>query len=135
MALFEWNAKFSVGIDSIDNQHKRLVGYINQLHDGIQQGKGAEVLTPILDGLLEYTIEHFKNEENLFVSTNYAENEKHREEHQALVLKVQYYRKLLSSGKATLSTDLLQFLKEWLMIHILGSDMKYKDHFLSRGIG
>ena len=134
MGLFEWDEKFSVGVSSIDEQHKKLVAYLNELHDGMMKGKGLDVLAPILDGLVSYTEEHFRFEEKYFYTTDYSHKDAHIEEHRVLVVKVTNYKNKIGRAEATLSSELLQFLKDWLMKHILGTDMKYKEHFLSRGI-
>lgn len=44
MALFVWSDKYSVNINEIDNQHKKLVDILSSLHDSMKAGKGSEVL-------------------------------------------------------------------------------------------
>ena len=134
MALFEWGPRFMLGIQSIDDQHKKLVDYVNQLHDGMLQGKGNDLLGPVLDGLVGYTVNHFKYEEELFAKTGYAESAPHKVEHEKLVAQVADFHGKFKSGSATISVEIMNFLKTWLTQHILSSDKKYSSHLISKGI-
>ncbi|MGK5083529.1 bacteriohemerythrin [Bdellovibrionota bacterium FG-1] len=134
MALFEWSSRFTLGIQSIDDEHKKLVEYINQLHDGMMQGKGANVTGPILDGLVNYTVKHFKHEEELFATHAYPDTAAHKEEHKKLVAQVAEFQTKFKAGTATISTEIMTFLKNWLTNHILGTDKKYCPHLISKGV-
>jgi len=65
MPLMEWNERLSVGVASIDAEHKRLVGMLNELYDAMQARHSQEALGKVLDGLINYTASHFKHEEPL----------------------------------------------------------------------
>lgn len=135
MPLFIWNDKLSVGIPSIDNQHKKLVTMINQLHDGMMNGKGKEVVGPVLKGLIEYTATHFKYEEQLFDKVRYPDAAIHKKEHDDLVRRVvEIQQKYEQSGPGALTIQVMNFLKEWLTHHIQGADMAYTDHLIAKGI-
>ncbi len=135
MPLMTWNEKFSVGVQMLDDDHKKLVGMVNQLYDGIQAGSGKDVLAKILDGLIDYTKVHFGHEEQFFSKTNYADTAVHKKEHADLtqqVLDVQ--RKYKAGISGTLSLEVMNFLKNWLINHIQGSDKKYGPYLNSKGI-
>jgi hemerythrin len=135
MPLMTWNAKMSVGVALLDNDHKKLVGMLNQLFDAINSGQGKESLGKILDGLVDYTKIHFANEEKLFAQTIYPESVAHKKEHDDLtrqVLDVQNKYKAGATG--TLSLEVMNFLKTWLVNHIQGNDKKYGPHLNAKGI-
>lgn len=134
MALMEWSSQFNTGIASIDAEHKVLMGFINDLHDGMMSGKGKSAMSPILAGLVSYTANHFKHEENVFDSIQYEHTEEHKEHHKNLVNQVLEFQKQFNDGDAAISNDLMTFLKEWLMTHIMKEDMKYTDLFKEKGI-
>lgn len=71
MSLFAWNEKYSVNIQEIDDQHKRLIGLVSQLHGAMQQGKGKEVMDKILKELIQYTRTHFAAEERIMKVNGY----------------------------------------------------------------
>ncbi|HEY1931207.1 MAG TPA: bacteriohemerythrin [Acetobacteraceae bacterium] len=135
MPLLTWTEKLSVGVTALDDDHKRLVAMINELFDSMQAGQGREVLGRILDGLVQYTKMHFAREESFFAKTSYAAAAAHKQEHDALtrqVLDVQ--RKYAAGAQAALTLEILQFLKNWLIQHIQGSDQKYRMHLNANGI-
>ena len=69
--LIEWSDEFSVGIQEIDEQHKVLVGLLNQLHQAIREHHGRATSREILGRLAEYTRTHFLLEESLMRLTHY----------------------------------------------------------------
>lgn len=135
MALVIWNEKLSVGVRSIDDQHKKLVTLINQLHDAMMSGRGKEAVGPVLKGLIDYTKSHFKYEEDLFARTGYGDAAAHKKEHDDLVRRVVELQRVYDEkGPAVLTIQVMNFLKEWLTAHIQGSDVKYAPHLTSKGV-
>lgn len=135
MPLMTWNEKLSVGVKQLDDDHKKLVGMVNQLYDAIQSGHGKDSLGKILDELIGYTKVHFAREEKFFDQTNYADTAAHKKQHADLtkqVLDVQQKYKAGVSG--TLSLEVMNFLKNWLITHIQGTDQKYGPYLNSKGI-
>ena len=135
MPLMIWRDEFSVNVPSIDTQHKKLIDMLNELFDGMQTNKSREILGPVLDGLVAYTVEHFKYEENLLSKTSYADTPAHLKEHENLKQKVidaQMRYKNATTG--AMSIEIVNFMKNWLTNHILGTDMKYKEHLLAHGV-
>lgn len=130
-----WTEKMSVGVGGLDEDHKKLLAILNDLHDGIAAGQGTERLGRVLDALVKYTGEHFAHEEELFAQTGYPGAAQHIQEHHTLtklVLEIQarYNRGMFDA----LSMETLDFLKDWLETHMQGSDKKYKAHLNAMGI-
>ena len=82
MALLDWKNEYSVDIQSIDKQHKKLFDMINQLHDAMKSGVGAKLVPVILNSLVSYTRDHFANEENLMRQAAYPTYANHKAEHE-----------------------------------------------------
>jgi len=135
MPLMNWSDKMSVGVAVFDEEHKKLVGMLNELYDGVQAGKGTVVLGKVLDGLISYTAGHFKREEQAFAQTGYPNAVAHKKEHDDLTAQVLDVQKKFKSGAAgTLSMEVMNFLKNWLIKHIQGSDKQYGPHLNSKGM-
>ena len=135
MTLVEWNQKMSVGVSIIDQEHKNLVGMLNELHDAIDAKQTDEVLGKVLDKMVAYTVYHCKHEEALFAKSDYTDATEHAKEHANLTKQVLDIQKRCQDGAtATLSTELLNFLKVWLLAHILRSDKKYGPYLNAIGI-
>ncbi len=134
MALFTWNESYSVKVKQFDDQHKKLIDMVNELHDAMKVGKGKDVLEKILAGLIQYTATHFGNEERLMKLHNYPNYEQHKKEHNLLVLQVNDVQKQYREGNAVITMAVMTFLKEWLQTHIQGTDKNYAPYLNSKGV-
>ena len=135
MPLLTWNDKLSVGVASLDEDHKKLVTMLNELFDAINSGRGKDALGKILDNLIGYAKTHFGHEETFFAQTNYPQTAEHKQEHDKFtqqVLDVQ--QKYKSGATGTMSLELMNFLKNWLVGHIQGKDQKYGPYLNAKGI-
>jgi hemerythrin len=63
----------------------------------------------------------------------YPEYTKHKAEHVTLTNQALQIQKDFKAGKS-LPSNLLMFLKDWLMKHICGDDKKYGPYFNSKGV-
>lgn len=134
MAYVQWDESLSVGVAVFDEDHRKLVALINHLHDGIVTGGGQTAMVTALDELVRYTVFHFSREEELMAKNAYPAFAAHKAEHDALVAKVKEYQEQLSSGRRAFSLELMSFLKDWLVKHIMGTDMQYRAFFNGKGI-
>ncbi len=135
MPLLVWNDKLSLGLPSIDQQHQRLVEMLNELFDAVQAGRGRDVLGRVLVEVLDYTITHFAYEEQLLVLHGYPDTELHRQEHADLSRQVfTIQQKYCSGASMTLSMEAMNFLRNWLIKHIQGSDRKYAAFLSGKGV-
>ena len=135
MLLVEWNEILSTGVSIIDDEHKQIVGMLNELYDALQTKRSEEALGKVLDRLLAYTASHFEHEEALLTETGYPAAAEHKKEHDDLTNRVLAIQEEYREGKcATLSIELLNFLRKWLLTHIQVSDKKYVLHLNTNGI-
>jgi hemerythrin len=134
MALITWSDALSVNIKKIDDQHKCLVELVNKLHDAMKAGKGNAVIGPILEDLLNYVSFHFTTEETYFKKFSYPEYAQHKKQHDDLTQKTKALNASYREGKLTITLEVMNFLKDWLSTHILGSDKKYSAYLCSKGL-
>jgi len=134
MALMDWSPAFSVNVKQFDDQHKKLVAMVNQLHEAMKVGKGSEVLGPILNSLISYTASHFADEERLMQQNGYPNLAKHKVEHDKLTRQVLDLQKQYQTTKSALSMAVMSFLKDWLVNHIQGEDKKYGPFLNGKGV-
>jgi len=133
-SLMEWNSDFVLGLKEIDTQHHKLVDLVNKLNEAMKAGKGKEILGQIFEELKEYTVHHFATEEAFFEEHHYPGTLAHEAEHKKLVDTVLQLEKQFKEGKAALTNDVMQFLKDWLVNHIQGTDRKYVPFLLKAGV-
>lgn len=134
MTLVDWNETYSVDIKEIDDQHKKLVEFVNSLHDPLKSGKSKETIKEILDDLFLYTQYHFSTEEKYFDMYKYPDFKIHKEQHRDLTNKVMEFREKYSSGETILTIEVMNILRDWLHEHILGSDAKFGSFLKSNGL-
>jgi len=134
MALVNWSEKYSVGVGSIDNQHKKWLEMINELNDAMKNNKSKEVLAKIFHELVDYTKVHFKYEEDLFNKYNYPEKVTHKAVHDKFVKEVLAMLEDHKSGKSSVSVTLIMSLNDWLLKHIMGIDKKYTDYMVRNNV-
>lgn len=127
MSYFVWDpSRLSVHVDSMDNEHIRLIELMNELYDLSEKNSSKEILAKALTDLVNFTVKHFNDEEKFFDSLNYQMADMHKAIHKDLLNKLgDHGKKFESTGK--LSAEFFDFLKMWLNAHIAGIDMKYGD--------
>lgn len=122
MELIPWNDNYSINIKEIDNQHRGLFLLMNGLHQSMLSGKAKVEVDDIVGQLIDYTHKHFDAEEKLMLKYHYPGYEKHKAEHEVFVEKVDYFKHELVKEDKVLSAEILTFLSDWLINHIIQTD-------------
>lgn len=134
MALMNWSDKLSVNIREIDEQHKKLVTMVNELHEAMSSGKGKEVIGKILTGLVQYVASHFATEERFMKTHSFPGYLAHKAEHDKLTKKALELQQQFQEGKPVITVEVMGFLKDWLSSHILGTDKNYAPYLNGKGV-
>lgn len=129
-----WKEGFSVGVSEMDSQHKKLIGMINMLIDNPKAKTDSVTVSDMLTEMIKYAQEHFRAEEALMAEHGYPLKDLQTEEHRAFVKKTVDFCTAAEVGVDILPQAMLEYLKNWLIHHILEQDMKYKPFFLERGL-
>jgi methyl-accepting chemotaxis protein len=132
--LISWGPKYYIGLSTIDNQHKRLVELINETYRNFGQRKNKQKLKKVIKDLLDYTIYHFGEEEKYFKQFAYEESVPHKAKHEEFISKMQNFKRDIDSGDSMVSFEIIEYLKDWLINHILKSDVKYVPFLRAHGI-
>jgi hemerythrin len=129
MSFIDWDEKYSVNIAEIDKQHKHFMSIINELHDALMIDQHPkQVIERIVNELVDYTDYHFKTEEKLFEQHNYPGKDVHKQQHDDLRAQAYKLRDDFAANRVEIDLSVLSFLTEWLVEHILGSDMEYSPY-------
>ncbi len=166
MKRLKWSSKLSVGVPSLDQEHNRIVSIINQLIEKIAK-EDVRGLNTILYELLEYSQDHFRHEERLFVELNYEGYSDHKTKHEEFITQIKDFAKefistkeskqvkeetgcrveiteqgsegngsvedTVSKEKLALASNIVRFLFDWLINHVLNEDKKYSKLLISKG--
>jgi hemerythrin-like metal-binding protein len=123
VSRFEWRDEYLLGVDAMDDEHKILVNRINDLAGVLSDGTVAKK-SEAYQAMAQYTIDHFGREENFLASISYPELEPHKKLHRDLLNKVAEFGEQVKAGSEN-PVELMNFLNDWLLKHILGVDMRY----------
>jgi len=116
-----WHERFSVGVPSMDAQHKHLIELLNGLRSSNDENTAYNTIMSMFD----YARIHFRDEESLLRQAGYSELPAQILEHRRFLSKAESFSKQAISDP-DLCTQLISFLHNWLLHHILEEDMKYK---------
>ena len=130
----EWKDEYSVGIDSIDQQHKKLLNLINQLQTAVDYSTGEEFERDALDELVDYTKTHFSYEEGLMRDNDYPDFEPHKLQHEEMFRKVGEVLAEYEKDQDTAMHNAAEYLKDWLINHINGTDKQYSSYLIAKGV-
>lgn len=134
MALMPWTDELLIGISKIDGQHRWLVDKINALHDELTRpASDRKVVGEILEALVDYTMNHFILEEEMFERYTYPQTDAHKAEHNALTAKIIALLDKFLAGAAEIGDDTMALLKDWLTHHIMVVDKAYAPFLKSKG--
>jgi len=132
--FFNWTDKMSVRSEEIDNQHKQLVEFLNEIYQAFMEKAHKEKIGTIIDKMSAYTKYHFETEEKYFEYFDYYDKEDHIREHDNFRNRVDEFVTKYKASNGALTYEVMNFLKNWLTSHIMDTDQKYVNCFSRNGV-
>ena len=126
MAKYIWTDQLNLGIEVIDQQHRRIVEYINQLDDARSRGLSRDEISWLIGELVDYTISHFGFEESMQEEAGYPFSKSHKKVHDLFAQRVNSFKERLDKGE-DVTKELNSMLVTWLFNHIKRDDLDYVD--------
>ncbi|MCK9491161.1 MAG: bacteriohemerythrin [Sulfurimonas sp.] len=122
--MIKWHEGLSLGVKSIDDDHKQLLNIINRLSDAIRDGNAQEIIDKTFQDLEKYVIEHFHREELLLAKCNCLHIKEHIAQHREFAKKVPELKAKLANAKnSAMAQEVSYFLTDWLFNHIIEEDI------------
>jgi len=125
-----WNDSLLIGVTVIDDQHRELVGRLDQLLDACNRGVGEQEVGETLKFVVVYIKEHFKDEEELQALHKYPRINEHKKLHakfvQTAINLLQELKK--KNQNMDLADKVRKMLVGWLLTHIRTEDAKVGKH-------
>ena len=134
MLPIDWDEKYSVDVQEIDDQHKKLFSLFNKLRNLMIKGKKKSELERVLAELIDYTVIHFATEEKLMHQFSYIGYVEHKRTHDNLLAEAKELQENFTRDRIILAEEVSVFLSDWLTGHILDVDKKYAPLFKSKGV-
>ncbi len=131
----EWADNLSVGVDTIDNQHKELINRVNKFFAALRSENGREETLKVLAFLSSYVVNHFRDEEAIQVRCNYPKYQEHRKLHKEFLETVkEMTADIEKNGVTTASSTMIAMtVSNWLVNHISRQDAEIGRHIRASG--
>jgi hemerythrin len=128
-----WNDRFKLGNEQVDGQHKRMFEMLNDLACLCADGSDVKHLQKTLDFLVNYTVQHFHDEEVLQLQFHYPEYERHKQLHENFKATVNdlVQESVQNALSTELSDNVNRIVVKWLVDHIMGEDKKIGEYIRS----
>lgn len=137
MIGISWKDCYATKVSCFDAEHKKLVLLVDRYFKALREKRGNEVVKEILAELLDYAGTHFAHEENLMKEHDYPDYQTHCQEHRKMVATVRGFQTILEDKSQNMDEVLLtvrNFLRDWLLNHIVAVDQSYGPFFNDKGI-
>jgi hemerythrin len=123
-----WTKDLSIGHELIDADHQHIFDTANRLQAEILEDPEHSIVGEVLVELIEHTGGHFIREEAFMQTIQFPGYEEHKLQHKMLMNKVNNLHRQFMDGRSNLSVEVSEFLRKWLVHHILNSDMELARH-------
>jgi hemerythrin len=127
-----WDNILSIGVDEIDEDHRKLIHIFNILNHAVAEKESAEYLAACLDELIYCTVWHFSHEERLMLKYRYPEAEAHKTEHRDLIQSAKELQQAILQADKPIAEEQLRFLERWLSEHILTADGRLGEYLCEK---
>ena len=127
----DWSDRYSIGIKIIDDQHKGLLDFVNDLfnHSTGNEAEERAYFKEVIQQAVQYIKDHFATEEKFMVATKFPGYAAHKKAHDEFTLTVIKSVKEFESGKRLVLEKLAYFLKDWVLEHVAVMDTQYAAYF------
>ncbi len=124
MSLLQWKPGYSVGVESMDDEHREMIDLINDIYEKLESDPDADQVEQCLGEIFSTISMHFALEERLMRKSNYAEYQAHKDNHEDLLDQVRDLMDDFAADTATGATRLEQGLSDWFAGHFSTFDAR-----------
>ena len=123
--IVSWRTRYSINIEEIDNQHKEIIGLINNFFDGIFKGISNREACYRLEELIQTSWDHFAFEEDLMLIHKYPGLLPHKRTHDNFINELNTRKYDMETNRGPISLNSGDFIRKWIVNHILSADKSY----------
>jgi len=125
-----WNDSYKIGIPLIDKQHKMFFDIYDDLLIYNENNGANDQMLIVIKRLKDYTYYHFSEEEALMKAAKFEGLAEHQKQHRFFEKKVSEFQLAHTYKNPALFSQMLLFIRQWLLSHISQVDFKFKDSLL-----
>ncbi len=124
--MYSFKDEYRTGIESIDVEHQKLFEIANRAYETLMDDfipDKYDYIVDILNELKDYAAFHFRHEEEYMISIRYKRLISQKASHDEFIEKISSYDlSKIDENQKSVIVELLDYLNEWLIHHIIGSD-------------
>lgn len=121
MSLSSLKDKLNTGIDSLDYEHRKLVGVMEEICDSYDRGESS--VSDLFGTLYAAASAHFALEESIMREKKYAFYDTHKADHEQLLDRIRFMMEAYEAGQcADCDTTLRACLEAWFAGHVANAD-------------
>jgi hemerythrin len=124
-----WKEEYSVGVEKLDQQHRQILEIVDKMTRQAGTSTDPKIISEALTAMLQYARQHFTTEEELMAEHDYPETEQQKRQHSYFLKRTAELSIRAMEAKQSTAIEIMEFLGNWWLIHILKWDMKYKEFF------
>ena len=128
MALLDWKSAYAVGVDSVDHEHRELIGLINQLHETLSEPDSDLSIAEFLGEIYAKIAAHFALEERVMRAQSYDQFEDHKADHERLLDDIREIMDDYELRGAFDDETLSARLSDWFGTHFREKDARLHKH-------
>jgi hemerythrin len=130
--MYQFKEEFRTGIESIDKEHEKLFEIADRAYETLMDEfipDKYDYIVEILNELKDYAAIHFKHEEEYMIGIRYKKLFSQKAEHDEFIEKIsQYDLSKVDENQKQVILDVLDFLNDWLVHHIMESDKRIGEN-------
>ena len=124
MNLLQWKPEYSVGVASMDDEHREMIELINDTYAKLDSRSGADEVEACLGDIFSTISMHFALEEKIMRQAKYAEYQAHKEDHEDLLDQIRDLMDDFVADPATGAGVLARSLSDWFGGHFSSFDAR-----------
>jgi len=136
MALIEWRDEFSIGIPSVDYEHRGMIRMINRLHEEMSARPSRDMVADFLGEIHALISAHFALEEKEMRAMGYDEFNDHKDDHERLLDDIRDIMDAFETDDTEdYAEDLSHRLEAWFTEHFRTKDARLHRYLKDRDSG
>jgi hemerythrin len=124
MNLMQWKPEYSVGVESMDDEHREMINLINETYEKLDSNPDALQVEECLGDIFSTVSMHFALEERLMRKNNYAEYQAHKDDHEDLLDQIRDLMDDFEVDSSSGAVRLENSLSDWFARHFSTFDAR-----------
>ena len=134
MSFANLKDELKIGIESLDQEHRELIGIMEELSDAFDNGVPALDVSDLFGALYDKASAHFTLEERLMREKKYPLDATHKADHRRLLERVRDMMDAYEAGMCTkCDVNFSTCIESWFVTHVTEEDTRLRGLDKSSG--